>query len=412
MYQQPAQQYQPQQQFAPQPQMGYPQQFPNQGVVAAPVVVAKKAKGKRSAWEPARFESFCAKLKNSASLIGASFTHPQNPQLVPAQAPDQGEWNGVGNKAMKLAPVYKALYERQKELGSNKGSHNGGLKQKIYIRRSFTQFANSVGVLNGVLPGGVDANGVQLPGTPYQLQIPVLAEAGGIGLGNRSIMTSILVTYVEQNNLKHSNEKKFIVPDQTLINLFGLERIQAQEHRKPKNPKKEKKPKDPTKPRKPKAETHRVKMLDVNGVQTLCFNFDAIPGLCQDYIINMTPLGVTEQHNETIERIRVHLKSLTETRKAATKDRLRVAREGAKQKAVQQSVVPLAVPTLTINPTFQPVGQNGAPQQGFAGFVGAPVSAVNPANIPQIQQQQFAQQPVNNTPVGFATVPGVTFTPQ
>src|ERR1019366_5970117 len=165
--------------------------------IQSQIVFPKKARGSRKPWTPERFETLVKAVAASIKALGQSFVRPLLPAQVPKDAPETGEWNGTANELLAFIPVYKDLYENRKVTASGRKGHNGGLEQHIYLFPPMTQFLNQCGILG-----------------PHKL--PIDAVSGGLGVCTRALFTSAMVAYVEQNNLKHPTEKKYICPDQNL----------------------------------------------------------------------------------------------------------------------------------------------------------------------------------------------------
>jgi len=253
--------------------------------------------------------------------LGSSFVRPACPQEVPRDAPESGEWNGLVNDVLKLIPRYKDLYDRRKTTAKRSGT--GGLEQHVYIKKEMTEFLNTCGILG--------------PNT-----IPVDINAANLGLSTRALFTSALVSYIEAMKLKHPTEKKYILPDENLIRLYGKENFEALKTMKPK-PRKKKKD---AKPRKPHP---KVVLLERNGVQAEHFSFDAIPTICNFFIVSLPPRQVTEAQKVQIDAVRKHLKSLTAQRQQVRDTQAKAERERKKQEKIQRAIVPTQILSLSLN---------------------------------------------------------------
>lgn len=376
------------------------------GAIAAPIEAPKKARGTRKPWDPVRMERLLKAHAQTAKIIGQSYVHPKLPNEVPAEAPDSGEWNHVSKTILSWVPQYAELYDDRKKVNSNKKAHNGGLEQHVYLRRDVVNFLNGAGLLTGPLvlrdeKGEPRLDAAGQPITQHvSYQFPTIPEAGGIGIVTRALLTSALVAYVETRGLKHPVEKKYIARDAALQALIGEENFKALATMKPKNAKKKKES------AKPKVEKPRIKVLERNGQPVEHLSFDTIPALSTFFILDLSPLAISDEHRAKIAEIRNFLKGLTESRKGARAASAKKDREDKKREKVHESIVPTQIFTLSPNPNFQfPVQPAAGGQPNFQNFV------------PAVQQQPAfggggfqQQQPGGPTaPTGFVPVPGVTF---
>jgi len=307
-----------------------------------------KIRGSRKPWTPERYEILVKAIANSIKAMGSSFVRPALPANVPKDAPESGEWHGLSNDILALIPRYKDLYEKRKAAPGGKKGHNGGLEQHIYLSQAMTLFFNRSGVLGNN-------------------QLPIDQIAGGLGICTRALFTSAMVAYAEQHNLKHPTEKKYIMPDQALQLLITPQGFEALKTSKPKVEKKRKEG------AKPKKNNPKVLILERDGQQVLHFSFDAIPTICNLFIVPLPPRAIDATHKEQLAAVRAFLHNLTEGRKTVRAAATKAARANKKQEKLQSSIVPTQV--LSLN-------------AGGGGGAAIPIAAFNPGfQIPQQQGQ-------------------------
>lgn len=281
-----------------------------------------KVRGTRKARDPDEMKETISALAESVKLIGNSFSKPHQPHSVPRDAPDQGEWNAIAKDIYAMIPAYKDLFEKGKN--TQKKTGKGGLDQYIYLDSNMTKFLNGCGILG-----------------PHK--IPVDNNAGGLGILTRSVLTSAIISYIEAKGLKHTVERKYVLPDEFLNALYGVEKFIALKDLKPKPKKKKKKP---SKPREP---TPKIKYLERDGETKLHFSFDAVPTICGEFIIALPPRNVSQEFSIQIETVRKYLKSLTSARQANRKDQARADKEKRDADKLRNSVVPVQILTLQSN---------------------------------------------------------------
>jgi|SRR5579885_1875440 len=329
------------------PQQYVPQQMVQQQLVQQQqLVLPKKARGSRKPWTPERYKIFVEAISASIKALGQTFVKPAQPANVPKQAPENGEWNGLATDILAVIPRYKDLYDRRKNAPGGKKGHNGGLEQHIYLSQPMTHFLNRSGVLGDT-------------------QLPIDDVAGGLGICTRALFTSAMVAYVEQNNLKHPTEKKYIMPDQALQLLITPQGFETVRTAKPKIEKKRKEG------AKPKKNNPKVVLLERDGQQVLHFSFDAIPTICGLFIVPLPPRTIPQEHRDRLAAVRAYLHGKTEERKKVRTESTKAARANKKQEKLQQSIVPTQVLTLA-------AGQQQAP---------IPIANFNPAGGFQIAHQ-------------------------
>ena len=343
------------------------------------LVVPPRARGSRRPWTADRFEQLAKALAQTAKLIGGSYVRALISDRVPKDAPDSSEYNHVAGQILQWPATYKDLFEKRKKINATTKKHNGGLEQYVYLRKEVVEFINNSGILDEYVVQEtivVDDKGkeklvrgapIMDPATGKQKVIhhrfPVLAEAGGIGLINRALLTSTLVAYSDRQGLKHPQEKKYIALDNNLRALIGDENFKTLDSMQPKNPKKKSKKDGPVKPKK---EQPRTKILERDGQPVAHFNFDAIPSLSSFLFLDLDPIGVTESQKAQVADVRTYLKKLTAGRVEGRKVSSQKERAAKTAQKVRESVVPLQVFSLSINAN---AGQAPAPA-GFGGFSG------------------------------------------
>lgn len=331
----------------------------------------KKARGSSKPWTPDRFEVVMKALASSAKAIGNSYVHPLAPQQVPKDAPDSGEWNGKAHSLLAFVPRYKELFDERKKVNQTETKRNGGLDQHVYLTKEIVAFFNNAGILGPVrYPDEVfDEAGNKttvmkhLPGCTF----PIDAEAGGVGIATRAILTSAFVAYVESHHLKHAEEKKYIMRDPALQALIGEANFEALKTMKPKTIKK------PKPGAKPKTPAPRIKLLERDGQQIQHFSFDAIPAVSGFFILPLVPRHVTPEQKSEVAAVRAHLSALTKVRKEARKVTDKADRDAKRAEKLQKTIVPTQVMTLQLNPNYSvpPI----AGQEGLQNFVPAPTAA-------------------------------------
>lgn len=304
------------------------------------IAMPKKARASRKPWTPERFKLVAEALAGTAKSLGNSFNKPDNPNQVPKDAPDNGEWNGIASDILLFIPRYKNLYEERKKGPGGKKGHNGGLEQHIYLTAAMTQFLNSCGVLG-------------------QHKLPVDHASGGLGICTRALFTSAMVSYVEAHKLKHDVEKKYIAPDQYLTALIGVQGFEYLKTAKPKQPKK------PKEGAKPKKHSPKIQILERNGQQVLHFSFDAIPTICTLFVVDLPP-NPTPEHKAQLDGIRQYLKSLTAIRTDARNEATKAERATKKQQKTTQSIVPTQIMTMNLAPGVQVPQLNQFQPQAYA----------------------------------------------
>lgn len=341
-----------------------------------------RARGSRRPWTAERFEQLAKALAQTAKAIGASYVRAHRPESVPKDAPDSSEYNHLAGQILSWPAIYKDLFEKRKKINATTKKHNGGLEQYVYLRKETVEFINSCGILDEYCVQETlvtDDKGKEKlvrgaaiidPATGQQKIIrhrfPVLAEAGGIGLINRALLTSTLVAYSDRQGLKHPQEKKYIALDGNLRNLIGDDNFKLLDTMVPKNPKKKKTAKK-AEPAKPKKDQPRTKILDRDGQPIAHFNFDAIPSLSSFLFLDLDPINVTDAQKAQVADVRTYLKKLTAGRVEGRKVSSQKERAAKTAQKARESIVPLTVFSLSINAN---AGQTAAPQpgSGFAGF--------------------------------------------
>jgi hypothetical protein len=350
-----------------------------------------KSRGSRKPWDAARFEQLCRALAHTAKLIGQSYVRAARPENVPKDAPDSSEYNHLAGQILSWPAAYKDLLEKRKKINSTTKKHNGGLEQFVYLKRETVEFINNSGVLDEYVVQEtitVDDKGKEKlvrgapiidPATGQQKVIkhrfPVLAEYGGIGLINRALLTSTLVALSDRRGLKHPVEKKYIAMDADLTALVGAENFKLLDTMQPKNPKKKKVAKKES--TKPKKDQPRTKFLPREGIAepVAHFNFDAIPSLSSFLMLDLDPIGVTENQKAQVADVRTYLKKLTAGRVEGRKVSSKKEREAKTAQKVRESVIPLQVFSLSLNAnSVQPAGQPGAGFGAFAPQSQAPIA--------------------------------------
>lgn len=317
-----------------------------QQVVAPPAEAKKKKRGSRKAWELAPFEKLMKSLANSAKLIGASYTHAAKPADVPRDAPDFGEWKGIAARLLATIPDYANLRTEKSKLGKSEKTHNGGLDQFVYLDKRITAYINNSGILG-------------------QYRIPVDQLSGGLGVATRTNVTSILVSIIERDGLKHPDERKFIMRNEALRQIVTDADMETLKTLKPKTVKKKKEVKESSKARK---EQPKIKAILRDGAEVLHFNFDVIPAIAGMHILPLVPRHVSDVQKTQIAEVRAYLSTLTAQRGVARKEDAALKKKNKQTQDIQRNIVPTQVMMLNMNPGF------AAPVvPGVAGFAAAPV---------------------------------------
>ncbi len=309
----------------------------NQVAAPAQVEPPKKKRGSRKAWEVAPFEQLMKALAESTKLIGASYTHAAQPANVPRDAPDSSEWKGTTARTLSCIPDYVALREARAKLGKSTKAHNGGLDQYVYLDRKITAYINNSGVLG-----------------PHK--IPVDAMSGGLGVATRTNVTSIIVSIIERDGLKHPDERKFIARNEALKAVVTDQDMETLKTLKPKTVKKKK----PT-TKAPRKEQPKIKIILRDGAEVAHFNFDVIPAIAGMHILPLVPRHVTDAQKNSIAQIKFYLSELTKARGVARKEDADLKKKNKQTHDIQRNIVPTQVMMLNVNHEFAGAAPLAAP---------------------------------------------------
>jgi len=183
---------------------------------------------------------------------------------------------------LALIPRYKDLYEKRKAAPGGKKGHNGGLEQHIYLSQAITLFFNRSGVLGNN-------------------QLPIDRVAGDLGICTRALFTSAMVAYAEQHNLKHPTEKKYIMPDQALQMLITPQASRPSRHPSPKSRRSARRVLSPR--RTTQGSHSRARWT----ASSFTFSFDAIPTICNLFIVPLPPRAIDAAQKEQLAGVRAYL---------------------------------------------------------------------------------------------------------